>query len=116
MTSLNQIIEIAIKLEGAGNTLSDVEKKRAFLRGLCRDLDIAAETIVDGGHSFHEAVLKLTVRELRWSDIRTEFEKSFFVQIPFNRCFAFGQLGNFGKECQKNGKESDGDQGRKCFV
>lgn len=42
----NQIIELVGKIESSGHSVSEIEKKRALLRGLPSDYDITTKTIM----------------------------------------------------------------------
>lgn len=50
------ILDLVNELESAGQQVPEVEKKQALLRGLTSEFDVISEAIMDGKHSYHEAV------------------------------------------------------------
>lgn len=99
----NRILDLVNELESAGHQVSEVEKKRALLRGLTSEFDVTAETIMDGKHSYHEAVSKLIIRETRIQDTAEKEEKAFVANgdNKNKKCYSCGIMGHLAKDCMR---------------
>lgn len=60
----NRIAELGSELESAGHTISSTERSRALISGLLRTSDVKAWKIMVNDMESHDAVSKLSVREI----------------------------------------------------
>lgn len=72
----NRVLELVSELRSSRHQVSTMEQKRASLRGLSKDFDVAAETIMSGNYSYDEAVAKLMIRETKIQDVERVSSKA----------------------------------------
>lgn len=62
---LSRLIELVSKLEGAGYSVSEMDRKHTLLRGLPNEYDVIVEVIRALEHTYSHSVAKLMVSETR---------------------------------------------------
>lgn len=87
------------------------------------EFDVSAEAIMDGKHSYYEAVSKLIIGGTLIEDTLEMEEKAFVAKTFVNKnkkCYPCGIVGHLAKDCvrkksQFTGKDSGGKK-RTCFA
>lgn len=102
-------MELVGEIESAGDTVSQVEQKRALLRGLSKDYDVTAEFIMGFASEYNDTVSKLIVRETRLNDLDSKSDYALLTNenLMVWKCFQCGEVGHVAKSCQRNTKQSD---------
>lgn len=76
----------------------ELEKKQELLRGLTKDFAITAEAIIDGSFTYHEAVSKLIVCEIRPHKSDEVTEKAVATQKRVVKCSNCRKEGHLAKQ------------------
>lgn len=116
----NRIMELFNEVESPGNTHSEIEGKRALLRGLKKDFDVTAEAITSGGHSYLEAAYKVIVRETGLEGSRSHDEKVFLMQErhQMKKCHSCGKQRDLSKgfwQKKRSEKRCEKQEKRTCY-
>lgn len=118
----NKIENLVNELAAAGHIVTNLEKKRALLRGLREEFSVMCQVIRSTGKDYEEAVSQLIIHESSVEETKGSETKALLTsngnrehhwkrdsKRPPRKCYTCGRKGHISKECFMN---PDGDNYR----